>query len=79
MISALHQRGFSWRANALPLLDDGMSCEVVAKVSRIWTTTRSGPGTDCIGEDGIEGLASFRLRRKCLPTDGGAAGEADGR
>ena len=43
--SAAHR--LARRANALLLLDDGMSCEVVAKVL-YWTTTRSGPGTDCI-------------------------------
>ena len=35
------------RANALVLLDDGMSCDAVARVL-YWTTTRSGPGIGCI-------------------------------
>ena len=64
--SAAHR--LARRANALLLLDDGMSCEAVAKVVS-WTTTRSDwhhLDDDTIRtwhrlyqEDGIEGLASF--------------------
>jgi hypothetical protein len=35
------------RANALLLLDDGMSCEEIRKFST-WTMTRSVTGTNCI-------------------------------
>ncbi len=46
------------RANALVLLDDGMSCEAVAKVLLLDDdTVRSWH--HLYQEDGIEGLASF--------------------
>ena len=38
------QHRLARRANALVLLDDGMSCEAVAKTC-YWTTTRYEPGT----------------------------------
>jgi transposase len=54
--SAAHR--LAWRANALLLLDEGMSCEAIAKVLfldddtvRTWFRLYQ--------EDGIEGLASF--------------------
>ena len=37
------------RANALVLLDQGMSCGAVAQVLFL-TTTRSAPGIDCISK-----------------------------
>ena len=47
--SAAHQ--LARRANALVLLDDGMSCEAISKVL-FSTTIRSGPGTNSIRRTG---------------------------
>ena len=47
--SAVHR--LARRANAPLLLDDGMSCEAVAKVL-YWTTTRSALGTGGIKRTG---------------------------
>ena len=70
--SAAHR--LARRANALLLLDDGMSCEVVAKV--LYPGRRHDPDlAPTVSRGWDRGPGEFRLRRKCLPTDGGAAGE----
>ena len=56
--SAAHR--LARRANALVLLDKGMSCQSVAEVLGCSTTTRSELwASTSYQEDGIEGLASF--------------------
>ena len=53
------------------LLDDGMSCQAVAKVLYLDDDTiRSWH--QLYQEDGIEGLASFGYEGGALPADGGA-------
>ncbi|MGH7117773.1 MAG: helix-turn-helix domain-containing protein, partial [Acetobacteraceae bacterium] len=54
--SAAHR--LARRANALVLLDDGMSCEAIAKVLLLDDDTIS-TWYRLYEEDGIEGLASF--------------------
>ena len=70
-------RRLARRANALVLLDDGMSCEAAAKVLlldddtiRTWYRLYQ--------DDGIEGLASFGYRGGVCRLDRGAAGAAEG-
>lgn len=57
--SAAHR--LARRANALALLDDGMTCEAVAKVLFLDADTIRTWYQLC-REDGIEGLASFGCR-----------------
>ena len=64
------------RANALLLLDDGMSCEAIAKVLyldddtiRYWY--------QLYGEKGLSLAGRFRLQGPRLRTDGGAAGRVE--
>ena len=73
--SAAHR--LARRANALVLLDDGMSCEAIAKVLlldddtiRTWYRLYE--------EDGIDGLASFGCEGGCVPPERSAARQADG-
>ena len=65
------------RANALVLLDEGMSCEAIAKVLfldddtiRTWYRLYQ--------EDGIEGLGGLWFRRRRVPLEQCAAGQAEG-
>ena len=55
--SAAHR--LARRANALLLLDDGMNCEVVAKVRDVPGRRHDPDWHRLYQEDGIEGLASF--------------------
>ena len=64
------------RANALLLLDDGMSCAAIAKVLyldddtiRYWY--------QLFGEKGLSWLVDFGYKRPRLRTDGGAAGRVE--
>ena len=73
--SAAHR--LARRANALVLLDDGMSCASVAKVLYLDDDTiRTLASAVSRGWD--RGPGEFWLRRRSLPADGGAAGKADG-
>ena len=73
--SAAHR--LARRANALVLLDDGMSCASVAKVLYLDDDTiRSWHRL--VSRGWYRGPGEFRLRRKCLPANSGAAGKADG-
>ena len=73
--SAAHR--LARRANALVLLDAGMSCEAIAQVLLIDDDTIR-TWHRLYQEDGIEGLASFGYEGCACSADGGAAGEADG-
>src|ERR671910_3268214 len=64
------------RANALVLLDRGMSCEDVGQVLLIDDDTIR-TWHRLFEEDGVDGLAGLRGSR--LPVDPGAAGQAEGR
>jgi hypothetical protein len=72
--SAAHR--LARRANALVLLDAGMSCEAIAQVLLIDDNTIR-TWHRLYQEDGIEGLASFGYEGCACSADGGAAGAAD--
>src|SRR3954465_15491880 len=64
------------RANALVLLDRGMSCEDVGRGlliddDTIWTWHR------LFEADGVDGLVGFKYGGSRLPVDPGAAGDAE--
>jgi hypothetical protein len=56
--SAAHR--LARRANALVLLDDGMSCEAIAKV--LLLTTRSAPGIGCMRKTGSRAWRASAMR-----------------
>ena len=65
------------RANALLLLDQGMSCQSIAEVLFLdGDTVRTW--YHLYQEDGIEGLASFGHEGGHLSVDGGPTGQAEG-
>ena len=65
------------RANALVLLDRGMSCEDVGRVLLIDDDTIR-TWHRLFEEDGVDGLAGFNYGGSRLPVDPGATGKAEG-
>ena len=63
------------RANALLLLDDGMSCEAIAKALLDDDTIRYW--YKLYGEKGLNWLADFGYKGLRVRTDGGAAGRVE--
>jgi hypothetical protein len=73
------------RANALLLLDDGMSCETAAKVLflnddtiRTWYRQYQDDGIEGLASFGYEGPAPALIRGRHMPTDRGTAGPVKG-
>ena len=64
------------RANALVLLDDGMSCEV-GREGRCTLDDDTIRTASALSRGWHRGSGELRLRRRGVPADGGATGPAD--